>query len=99
MMFFDTMMRPETWIVITSLVALLWLNQRTVKYEAYRLGATQGFMLGIDRTIKVMREQKMISDDDQGLQLDKEELIIKLTPMITADVIAEMKRMGTDARK
>ena len=96
---FEAMMRPESWIIIFLLLLLIWVNQRAVKADAYRLGATQGFMLGIDRTIKVMREQQMVTDDELGVVPTREELIKKLAPLVTIDVIAEMKRLENDERK
>lgn len=95
----EAMMRPESWIIVILLLLLIWVNQRAVKADAYRLGATQGFMLGIDRTIKVMREQQMVSDNDLGTTPTREELIKKLAPLVTIDVIADMRKMEKDERK
>ena len=96
----DVLTRPEFWLLSVSLIAVIWIKQRMIHKDAYRIGATQGFVLGVDRTIKVLDDLHMINKlDHDGNQMSRDDIIIKMTPLITASVIQEMAKLIDKSRR
>lgn len=83
----------EAAVVIVLLIGVVWIKQTMISKDSYRKGASDGFVLGIDRTIKVMLEQHMLARKDDEPFPTKEELLIKLAPMITSSVTKELEQM------
>lgn len=83
----------EPLLMILLLVGVVWLKQYLDRKEAYRDGASHGFVLGVDRTIKIMVEQHLVARDPDGPFLTADELITKLGPVITNSVIKEAERL------
>ena len=91
---------PAVWqplVMMALLMAVLWLKNHLVYKDGYRAGATQGFVLGIDRTIKILTDKNMIIDGDNVI--DSEELLVRLAPIITDSVVKEIDRMIRDANR
>jgi hypothetical protein len=85
-----------TWELIAVIVLLLgvvWYKQHQDRKQAYREGATHGFMLGIDRTIGMMVDRQMIKRRAREPVLTKEDLMIRMTPLIAESVISDAERL------
>lgn len=88
---FDSLYTIEFWFIAILLVGAIWIKVRYVHSDAFRQGASKGFALGMNRTIKIMLESNMInSKDDSGNDLTEEELIQKLRPKIVDRLLKEV---------
>lgn len=80
------------YILVAILMGFIWYQQRTIRLQAWRQGAIFGFMLGMDRTIKIMAE-KGLARDLQDNPISKEQLMIDIAPVIVDDVTREVERV------
>jgi hypothetical protein len=85
-----------TWELIAVaalLLGVVWYKQHQDRKEAYREGATHGFILGIDRTIGMMVDQQMIKRRAREPVQTKDDLMIKMAPLIAESVIKDAERL------
>jgi hypothetical protein len=79
--------------VILLLVGVVWYKQHIDRKQAYREGATHGFMLGIDKTIGMMVDHKMIKRRASEPVLTKDDLMVRMAPMIAESVIKDAEKL------
>jgi hypothetical protein len=86
-----------TWeliMVVLLLVGVVWYKQRLDRRDSYRDGATQGFILGIDRTISTMVDQQLIARGSADPVLTKEDLMLRLAPVIADSIIKDAELLA-----
>lgn len=89
---FDTLATLEFWITSISLFTAIWLKVRLTQTQSYRLGATQGFALGISYTLKAVSDKKLVKElGVNGVPLTEDELIQEVTPQIMSELAKELK--------
>lgn len=89
----DTLLTWQFWVVFIPLILTIVINNRLTKYKYYKLGATQGFALGISRTVKTLINIDMISaDTSKGRVLSQDEVVKLISPIITDELIKEVNR-------
>lgn len=86
----DTVYTVEFWALVALLLGTVYVLQRITRNTAYRLGATHGFALGIDRTIKTMIKEKLVCDKN-GIPYTKDEVLSKIIPTINAEMKKEVE--------
>lgn len=92
----EILTNPASWVLVLMLIGLLWYKERHDRKEAFRKGASLGFMLGMDRTLGILSTKGMVRDSEDQ-PMSKEQMILAIGPAIVEDVVKETKRMS-DAR-
>ncbi len=85
-----------TWELIAVallLIGVVWYKQHVDRQQAYREGATHGFMLGIDRTIGMMVDHQMIKRRAREPVQTKDDIMVKMAPLIAESVIKDAEKL------
>lgn len=85
---YEALANWQLWIVSGLLLSAIWIKVRIEQYRSYRNGVVQGFLAGVSFTLQSVTDSNLITDPSNGnIPLTEEEIIRKLAPMLTADLM------------